>query len=111
MHDRLFGLRDCKRLAATLECAPSKVTDSLWDAYAKLALLSLEHPAEHARLWAEAVQFMLATKAAGRPWRLRDIREARRREREAQELADLELEEARLEGRANRADLQPAARR
>ena len=39
-----FGLEDCKLLAPTLGIAETKVTQGLWDAFCKLALVSITHP-------------------------------------------------------------------
>jgi len=102
---RRFGLTDCKRVGAVLEVSPKKVTDSLWDPLCKVVLLAQDEPLLFWRLWLAALEFTSRARASGQPWRLRDVREARRQARERSEAQELDLRERMHEGRADLAEV------
>lgn len=87
MHEELT-FRACKLFAASTGIEVTKVPDSFHDAYCKVALMSIRYPMEHAEQMARAQRFVSECLEAGRPWRLKEIRDLRRRVRELQEFRE-----------------------
>jgi len=83
-----FALRNCKRIAASLEISVTKVTDAAWDAFCKVAAIRIDDSALANELLRDAMQFVEQCRETGQPWKLKEIRDLQRRRRELQEFAD-----------------------
>lgn len=77
-----FTLKNCKTLARAAEVRVTKTTDALHDAFCKVAAVMLEDSALARELLRDAQAFVEECRVAGRPWKLRDIRDLQRRRRE-----------------------------